>query len=268
MKEEGRAESPGDNEKEPSNDKIKSTGLQEQDSTLNVVPDNNGSQENPDTPSKTSTECSPTECKSSLISNSGPAASPQQPSIPSHETNVVEESSQLVKHPSSSPQENVNSSLEWTFYPTSGNITYYTGKKCIFDGIYMRNKTTSTEKTLEMCTGRKKFVDEIASRNGIPLVTPGDHPYATPEQSPDFHKTGSTRSPVYFGSAVYKKKSDTFIPLQRLPETPSVPFRIKEKQQELEREKAEVRNLDYWKPAPTLLHSFFASSLNRRLTYQ
>ncbi|XP_062813308.1 spermatogenesis-associated serine-rich protein 1 isoform X2 [Anolis carolinensis] len=245
MKEEGRAESPGDNEKEPSNDKIKSTGLQEQDSTLNVVPDNNGSQENPDTPSKTSTECSPTECKSSLISNSGPAASPQQPSIPSHETNVVEESSQLVKHPSSSPR-----------------------KKCIFDGIYMRNKTTSTEKTLEMCTGRKKFVDEIASRNGIPLVTPGDHPYATPEQSPDFHKTGSTRSPVYFGSAVYKKKSDTFIPLQRLPETPSVPFRIKEKQQELEREKAEVRNLDYWKPAPTLLHSFFASSLNRRLTYQ
>ncbi|XP_062971916.1 spermatogenesis-associated serine-rich protein 1 [Elgaria multicarinata webbii] len=274
-----------------------------------------------------------------------------------------------------------NSSVEWTFYPHSGNRTYHTGKKCIFDGIHLRNKTTTSERTLEMCTGKKKYViphsfnyvdvralregqdkaqaipvqsegqkqkgtmdgkdspvvgtckvcamfvflpeinmayicnkckmvallgekvleydtggqpaeeelqgtpcnseheakvisffviivNEVASRNGIPLVTPGDHPYACPEQSTDFHKMGSTRSPVNFGSIMYKKKSDTFIPLQRLPGAPGVPFRIKEKQQELQKEKMEVKNLDIWKPAPTLLHALFATGLTRRLTLQ
>nr|XP_060611004.1 spermatogenesis-associated serine-rich protein 1 [Anolis sagrei ordinatus] len=158
MKAEGRAESPEDDEKEPSNNKITSVGLQEQDSTLDVCLGNNGSQENPDTPSKTSRECSSSEHNSSLKSSSGPAASPQQASIPSHETNVVEESSQLVKHQTTFRHKNENSTLEWTFYPPFGNHTYHTGKKCIFDGIYMRNKTTSTEKTVEMCTGKKRFV--------------------------------------------------------------------------------------------------------------
>lgn len=45
-------------------------------------------------------------------------------------------------------------------------------------------------------------VDEVASRNGIPFVTRGDHSYACPEQSTDFHKKGSTRPPANFGRQV------------------------------------------------------------------
>nr|XP_056712825.1 spermatogenesis-associated serine-rich protein 1 [Euleptes europaea] len=123
---------------------------------------------------------------------------------------------------------------EWTFYPSYANHTYHNGKKCIFDGIYLRNKTCTSERTLETRIGKKKY--EIDSRNGLPLVTPGDHPYACPEQSRDFHKMGSTMPPVNFGS---------------------VPFRIKERQQELEREKQEVKNLEFWKPAPSLMQTLF-----------
>nr|XP_020652436.1 spermatogenesis-associated serine-rich protein 1 isoform X2 [Pogona vitticeps] len=163
---------------------------------------------------------------------------------------------------------NENSATEWTFYPSSGNRTYHTGKKCIFDGVHLRNKTTSSERTVEMYIGKKKCVDRAASRNGIPFVTQGDHPYACPEQSTDFHKMGSTRPLVNFGSGMCKKKFDTFIPLQHLPGIPCVPFRIKEKQQELEREKMDVKNMEMWKPAPSLQHSLFATGMSRRLTYQ
>uniref|UniRef100_A0A8D0E6U7 Spermatogenesis-associated serine-rich protein 1 n=1 Tax=Salvator merianae TaxID=96440 RepID=A0A8D0E6U7_SALMN len=157
---------------------------------------------------------------------------------------------------------------EWTFYPSSGNHTYHMGKKCIFNGVHFRNKITVSERTLEMCIGKKKYVTEIASRNGIPLATPGDHPYDCPEQSTDFHKIGSTMPPVNFGGAMYKKRSDTVIPLQRLPRLPCVPFLIKKKQQELEKEKVEVKNLDIWKPAPKLVHYFSPAGQTRKLTFQ
>ncbi|KAH0621787.1 hypothetical protein JD844_023414 [Phrynosoma platyrhinos] len=270
MKAEGSAEPSEDDANELNDSKTKSSGLQEQDSTLDSFQGNNGSQENLDAPSKPSRELSPSEHNPSLVLSSYSSVSPHHSSTLPSETNLVEETDQLVKgrHQNFVPRENENSGMEWTFYPTSGNRTYYTGKKCIFDGIHLRNKTTSSEKTVEMCMGRKKFVDEIASRNGIPLVTPGDHPYACPEQSAGFYKIGATRSPVDFGSDMYKEKSDTFIPLQRLPGIRCVPFRIKEKQLELEREKMEVKNLDYWMPAPTLQYSLFATGLTRRLTYQ
>uniref|UniRef100_A0A8D0H1I1 Uncharacterized protein n=1 Tax=Sphenodon punctatus TaxID=8508 RepID=A0A8D0H1I1_SPHPU len=111
------------------------------------------------------------------------------------------------------------SDLEWTFYPRFGQLhTYHIGKRCIIDGVWLQNKTTTSERTVETCMGRKKC--EIDSRNGILMVTPCDNPYACPEQSTDFHKLGSTRPVVNFGSATYKKKPDTFIPLQRLPQVP------------------------------------------------
>ncbi|KAG8124546.1 hypothetical protein E2320_019796, partial [Naja naja] len=100
----------------------------------------------------------------------------------------------------SSPRKNENPVEEWTFYPSSGNHTYHIGKRCLFYGIHLRNKATSSERTLE--------------------------------------------------NSSYKKRSDTFIPLQRLPVTPSVSFRVKEKELELEREKKEVQNLETWKPSP------------------
>lgn len=186
------------------------------------------------------------------------------------ETKLAKETNQLskVRLLNSSSRDNECSDMEWTFYPSSGNRTYHTGKKCIFDGIHLRTKTTSSERTLQMCIGKKKYVTQIESRNGIPSVTPGDHPYECPEQSTDFYKFGSTMPPVNFGSAMFKKKSDTFIPLQRLPGVPCVPFHIKEKQQELEKEKLEVKNLDLWKPAPTLTQCLLPTGIPRRLTLQ
>ncbi|KAJ6659647.1 hypothetical protein lerEdw1_018616 [Lerista edwardsae] len=53
--------------------------------------------------------------------------------------------------------DNEYSDMEWTFYPSSGNLTYHTGKKCIFEGVHLRTKTTSSERTLEMCIGKKKY---------------------------------------------------------------------------------------------------------------
>ncbi|XP_026534762.1 spermatogenesis-associated serine-rich protein 1 [Notechis scutatus] len=161
---------------------------------------------------------------------------------------------------------NENPAEEWTFYPSSGNHTYHIGKRCLFYGIHLRNKATSSERTLEKSIGRKKYVDETSSRNGIPMRMLGDHPFAAPEQSTDFHKKGSTVSPVDFGSSSYKKRSDTFIPLQRLPVTPSVPFRVKEKELELEREKMEVKNLETWRPSPSLMQSLLESGQARKLT--
>lgn len=47
------------------------------------------------------------------------------------------------------------------------------------------------------------------------------------------------------------------------PHPLSVPFHVKEKQQELEKEKMEVKNLDHWKPAPTLLQSLVPGGARR-----
>ncbi|KAG6935772.1 spermatogenesis associated serine rich 1, partial [Chelydra serpentina] len=87
--------------------------------------------------------------------------------------------------------------LEWTFYPRFGLHTYHIGKRCVFNGLVLRNKTSASERMLEMCLGRKKH--EIDHRNGIAMVTPCDNCYSCPEHSRNFHKFGSTRPVVNFG---------------------------------------------------------------------
>ncbi|CAM5131179.1 unnamed protein product, partial [Natator depressus] len=116
------------------------------------------------------------------------------------------------------PENKRDPDLEWTFYPRSGLHTYHVGKRCIFNGLFLRNKTSASERMLEKCLGRKKH--EIDHRNGIAMVTPCDNNYSCPEHSRNFHKFGSTRPVVNFGCATYKRKADTFIPLQRLSRTP------------------------------------------------
>ncbi|XP_044866997.1 spermatogenesis-associated serine-rich protein 1 isoform X4 [Mauremys mutica] len=153
--------------------------------------------------------------------------------------------------------------LEWTLYPRFGLHTYHIGKRCIFNGLFLRNKTSASERMLEMRLGRKKH--EIDHRNGIAMVTPCDNCYSCPEHSRNFHKFGSTRPVVNFGCATYKRKADTFIPLQRLSQTPCIPFHVKEKQQELEIERNDVKNLDRWKPAPTLLQALGVTVLAHRV---
>ncbi|XP_040138670.2 spermatogenesis-associated serine-rich protein 1 isoform X2 [Ictidomys tridecemlineatus] len=146
---------------------------------------------------------------------------------------------------------------EWTFYPRfSSNIhTYHVGKQCFFNGVFLRNKRSVSERTVDQSLGRKKH--GIDSRNGIPEFTPGDNPYMFPEQSKGFHKVGSTLPPVNFSLVPYEKKFDTFIPLEPLPQVPNLPFWVKEKANNLKNEIREVEELDNWQPAEPLLHSLF-----------
>ncbi|XP_022437734.1 spermatogenesis-associated serine-rich protein 1 isoform X1 [Delphinapterus leucas] len=144
---------------------------------------------------------------------------------------------------------------EWTFYPRlSSNIhTYHVGKQCFFNGVFLGNRRSLSERTMDKCFGRKKYV--IDPRNGIPKVTPGDNPYTYPEQSKGFHKAGSTLPPGNFSIMPYEKKFDTFIPLEPLPQIPNLPFWVKEKANKLKNEIREVEELDSWQPAVPLLQS-------------
>ncbi|XP_053567130.1 spermatogenesis-associated serine-rich protein 1 [Bombina bombina] len=137
---------------------------------------------------------------------------------------------------------------EWSFYPNFGlPFTYHTGKRCVFDGLHLRNWTSLDVKTLPSCLGRRKKVQD--SRNGIPLAAPGDKSFSTPEYSPNFHKFGSTRPVVNFRE-LYTVNADTFIPLQKLPRSPRIPYSIKVQRQQLEEEKRDVKQLSGWKPSP------------------
>uniref|UniRef100_A0A5F7ZLN5 Spermatosis associated serine rich 1 n=1 Tax=Macaca mulatta TaxID=9544 RepID=A0A5F7ZLN5_MACMU len=142
---------------------------------------------------------------------------------------------------------------EWTFYPRfSSNIhTYHVGKQCFFNGVFLGNKRSLSERTVDKCFGKKKY--DIDPRNGIPKLTPGDNPYMYPEQSKGFHKAGSTLPPVNFSVAPYEKKFDTFIPLEPLPQIPNLPFWVKEKANSLKNEIQEVEELNNWQPAVPLI---------------
>ncbi|KAL8173189.1 UNVERIFIED_CONTAM: hypothetical protein K2H54_042056 [Gekko kuhli] len=193
-----------------------STAKSNQEKDSSSAPLQQNSEKIPGTPEETSKESNPSDPPSKLGSCS---SSPRHSNAPL-ETKLEEDAERLLKDILQEPfqRRKGHSDKEWTFYPSSGHCTYHTGKKCVFDGLHRRNKTSTSERTLEMCIGKKKYATEIDSRNGIPMVTPGDHPYTCPEQSRDFHKMGSTMPPVNFGSnAACQKKADTFIPLQRLP---------------------------------------------------
>ncbi|KAI4531144.1 hypothetical protein MG293_019002 [Ovis ammon polii] len=168
---------------------------------------------------------------------------------------------------------------EWTFYPRfSSNIhTYHVGKQCFFNGVFLGNRRSLSERIVDKSLGRKKCGNVfllnlhcampqntlLDPRNGIPKLTPGDNPYMYPEQSKGFHKAGSTLPPVNFSLVPYEKKFDTFIPLEPLPQIPNLPFWVKEKANMLKSEIREVEELDDWQPAVSLLHSFLpAGSLD------
>ncbi|KAF6116306.1 spermatogenesis associated serine rich 1 [Phyllostomus discolor] len=148
---------------------------------------------------------------------------------------------------------------EWTFYPRFSNSihTYHIGKQCFFEGVFLSNKRSLAERTVDKCLGRKKY--DIDPRNGIPKLTPGDNLYMYPEQSKDFHKIGSTLPPVNFSIVPYEKKFDTFIPLEPPPQIPNLPFWVKEKANRLKNEIREVQELDNWQPATPLLHNLFST---------
>ncbi|XP_063094871.1 spermatogenesis-associated serine-rich protein 1 isoform X2 [Cavia porcellus] len=152
---------------------------------------------------------------------------------------------------------------EWTFYPRfSSNIhTYHVGKRCFFNGVFLGNRRSKSEWTVDKRLGRKRY--DIDPRNGIPKLAPGDNPYMSPEQSQGFHQAGSTLAPVNFSLVPYQKKFDTFIPLEPLPPTPSLPFWVKEKANHLKNQIREVEELDDWQPAAPLMQGLLPSGASR-----
>nr|KAF6363700.1 spermatogenesis associated serine rich 1 [Pipistrellus kuhlii] len=159
------------------------------------------------------------------------------------------------------PQTKDGQRPEWTFYPRfSSNIhTYHVGKQCFFKGVFLGNRRSLAERTVDKCLGRKKY--DIDPRNGIPTLTPGDNPYMYPEQSKDFYKVGATLPPVNFSLVPYEKKYDTFIPLEPLPQIPNLPFRVKEKANKLKNEIREVEELESWQSTIPLINSVFSAEL-------
>lgn len=84
---------------------------------------------------------------------------------------------------------------EWTFYPRfSSNIhTYHVGKQCFFNGVFLGNRRSLSERMVDECFGRKKSgnvflldLDCAVSENTWVVVLPGQHSTAgvSPRGSP------------------------------------------------------------------------------------
>ncbi|KAM5165083.1 spermatogenesis-associated serine-rich protein 1 [Mantella aurantiaca] len=145
------------------------------------------------------------------------------------------------------PRRVLAAGAEWSFYPNLGlPFTYHTGKRCVIEGVHQSSQMSSRVQALPTCLGRKKKVSD--PRNGIPEAQPGDKSFPTVEYSPDFHKFGSTLPVVKFRES-FKVKADTFIPLQKLPKTPSVPYKVRIQKKSVEEEMRDVKELNSWKPA-------------------
>jgi len=141
------------------------------------------------------------------------------------------------------------SESEWTYYSDGSKY----GKRCLFDGQFMGNKTTSDEIQLELMIGtRFKPPDP---RGGLPSIAPGDKSYSVPEFSSEFHAEGSTLPAVNF-SRTTECVAETFIPLQQLWSSPSASYTEKEKDRMLHQEIDEVKALDKWSPAKPMAAGF------------
>ncbi|XP_068135172.1 spermatogenesis-associated serine-rich protein 1 [Hyperolius riggenbachi] len=145
------------------------------------------------------------------------------------------------------PRGGLAAGAEWSFYPSYGSpFTYHMGKRCIIEGVHRSSLLSEHIQALPTCLGRKKRVFD--PRNGIPAVQPGDKPFHTVEYSKDFHKFGSTLPVVNFRES-FQVKADTFIPLEKLPTSPSVPYRVKNLKNSLDEERRVVKELNSWRPA-------------------
>jgi hypothetical protein len=105
--------------------------------------------------------------------------------------------------------------------------------------------------------GHKKKVLDI--RNGLKKRSEGDKNYRIVEESPEFHKFGTTLPVVNFG---HEKKrhghAKTFVPIknERIPITDQTQFLENEWKREQENIIAEIIRLDQWKPAERVTSAF------------
>ncbi|XP_023576103.1 spermatogenesis-associated serine-rich protein 1 [Octodon degus] len=208
-------------------------------------------------PSQKSSSCSPSSSSSSSSSSSHSHQSQEALEPEVHKAQQPEDFSLLRL------QTKDGQRPEWTFYPrfSSSIHTYHVGKQCFFNGVFLGNRRSVSEWTVDKSLGRKRY--DIDPRNGIPKLAPGDNPYLFPEQSKGFHQAGSTLPLVSFSLVPYQKKFDTFIPLEPLPPAPSLPFWVKEKADQLKNEIREVEELDNWQPAAPLKCGLSQANLSR-----
>ncbi len=105
--------------------------------------------------------------------------------------------------------------------------------------------------------GHKKKVRDV--RNGLKKQSEGDKNYRIVEQSPDFHKFGTTLPIVNFG--LEKKRhghAKTFVPMknEKIPVTDQHEFAEKAWKREQEDIIRDVVRLDQWKPAQRVTSAF------------
>jgi hypothetical protein len=105
--------------------------------------------------------------------------------------------------------------------------------------------------------GHKKKVRDV--RNGVRKRSEGDKNYRRVEQSPDFHKFGSTLPVVDFG--LEKKRhghEKTFVPMknEKHPIIDENEFAENEYERQEKKIIEEVAQLDRWKPAERVTSAF------------
>ncbi|CAH8497024.1 unnamed protein product [Schistosoma rodhaini] len=145
-------------------------------------------------------------------------------------------------------------SPEWSIY-TNG---YTTGKKCLFDGIHQRSIYCTSEYILHDGFTHKRRRDTIEQYNSM---KPGDKSYGSVEYSPDFYKINSSVPKVRFGLITHISKQ---IEVPRFPVSPIVQSTEHEYNQDLKLLRKELRELDGWKPAPTLTETISSVKFSRK----
>eukprot|EP00111_Clytia_hemisphaerica_P015670 TCONS_00046258-protein len=145
---------------------------------------------------------------------------------------------------------NEQSLEEWAYYRDGSR----SGKRCIINGKRQGNVQSINEISVESTIGNRSKVPD--PRGGVDSLTAGDKSYAVPEFSKGFHKEGSTLPAVNF-SRSNKIVTDTFIPLQPLPQHKSISYKEKEVVRKKNHEVLEVEGLDKWDPAPALTPGVF-----------
>ncbi|XP_067951361.1 uncharacterized protein [Watersipora subatra] len=119
------------------------------------------------------------------------------------------------------------------------------GKACQWDRVHRHAMTSFDYNSLK----HRPAVLHL-QRNGIPEASKGDKSYQTPEYSPDFHKSGSTRPIANFGGKKMSS-SDTYIPLVE-PLAKKKTFAEKDRDRQVSEDLAIVHALENWRPSTPL----------------
>ncbi|CAF0729640.1 unnamed protein product [Rotaria sordida] len=155
------------------------------------------------------------------------------------------------------PQNWQRTTNEWNYF-TDEPIEQNSSKRNFFNNIHLRSLEDLGDQNMYMSQiGCKKKVLDV--RNGLKKKSEGDKNYRIVEQSPDFHKFGSTLPIVDFGRE--KKRHGNvrnFVPMknEKISIIDEIDFIEKEHKREQENIIDEIVQLDNWKPAERVKSAF------------